>query len=78
MSGIAGRLVSRSTVLVWGGLRGLSQLEVRDMIKEFDGRLNVLLGSKSDSLTIPQLGKLGVASISVGPTLQIDAMSTLV
>jgi 2-methylisocitrate lyase-like PEP mutase family enzyme len=67
-----------TTVFVWGGSRGVSQLEVRDMVKEFDGRLNVILGSKSDSLTIPQLRKLGVARISVGPTLQIEAMSALV
>jgi 2-methylisocitrate lyase-like PEP mutase family enzyme len=67
-----------TTVFVWGGSsRGVSLVEVQTMVKEFDGRLNVLLSGKPDGLTIPQIKKLGVARISVGPTLQLKAMATL-
>ncbi|KAN0102175.1 Phosphoenolpyruvate phosphomutase domain containing protein [Hyaloscypha variabilis] len=67
-----------TTVFVWGGSsRGVTSQEVKTMVKEFDGRLNVLLGGKPDALTIPQLRELGVARISIGPTLQIKAMKTL-
>jgi 2-methylisocitrate lyase-like PEP mutase family enzyme len=67
-----------TTVFVWGGSsRGVSSQEVQTMVKEFDGRLNVLLSGKPDALTIPQIRELGVARISIGPTLQIKAMKTL-
>lgn len=66
------------TVFVWGGSsRGVSTQEVERMVKEFDGRLNILLSGKPDGLTIPQLRDLGVARISVGPTLMVKAMKTL-
>jgi 2-methylisocitrate lyase-like PEP mutase family enzyme len=68
-----------TTVFVWGGSsRGVSREEVQLMVKEFDGRLNVLLSGKPDALTIPQIRELGVARISIGPTLQIKAMKALV
>jgi 2-methylisocitrate lyase-like PEP mutase family enzyme len=67
-----------TTVFVWGGSsRGVSRQEVQTMVKDFDGRLNVLLSGKPDALTIPQLKELGVARISIGPTLQIKAMKAL-
>lgn len=67
-----------TTVFVWGGSsRGVSLQEIQTMVREFDGRLNVLLSGKPDALTIPQLRELGVARISVGPTLQLKAMETL-
>jgi len=67
-----------TTVFVWGGSnRGVSRGEVETMVKEFGGQLNVLLSRKTDALTIPQLRELGVARISVGPTLQIKAMESL-
>lgn len=67
-----------TTVFVWGGSsRGVSFQEVQTMVKEFDGRLNVLLSGKPDALTIPRIRDLGVARISVGPLLQIKAMEKL-
>jgi 2-methylisocitrate lyase-like PEP mutase family enzyme len=67
-----------TTVFVWGGSnRGVSRQEVQTLVKNFDGRLNVLLSQKPDALSIPQLKELGVARISIGPTLQIKAMKTL-
>ena len=57
-----------TTVFVWGGGRGVSTDEVKQMVKAFDGRLNVLL--KQNGLTVRELAKLGVARISVGPRLQ--------
>jgi 2-methylisocitrate lyase-like PEP mutase family enzyme len=67
-----------TTVFVWGGSsRGVSRQEVETMVKEFDGRLNVLLSGKPDALTIPQIRELGVARISIGPTLQVEAMKAL-
>jgi 2-methylisocitrate lyase-like PEP mutase family enzyme len=67
-----------TTVFLWGGsTRGISRQEIEMLVKEFDGRLNVLLSGKPDALSIPQLRELGVARISVGPTLQVEAIKTL-
>jgi 2-methylisocitrate lyase-like PEP mutase family enzyme len=64
-----------TTVFVWGGSqRGVSSAEVKEMVKAFDGRLNVSL--KADGLTVKELAQMGVARISVGPTLQFLAMAT--
>ncbi|KAL7912484.1 phosphoenolpyruvate phosphomutase domain-containing protein [Trichoderma velutinum] len=66
-----------TTVFVWGGSgRGVSRDEVVRLVKEFDGRLNVLL-NLSGGLTAKELGAIGVARISIGPTLQIGAMAKL-
>ncbi|PTB67746.1 Phosphoenolpyruvate/pyruvate domain-containing protein [Trichoderma citrinoviride] len=65
-----------TTVFVWGASRGVSRDEVVRLVKEFDGRLNVLL-NLSGGLTTRELGKIGVARISVGPVLQIGAMAKL-
>jgi 2-methylisocitrate lyase-like PEP mutase family enzyme len=66
-----------TTVFVWGRKRGLSSQEVRILVKEFDGRLNVGPSHKPDALTIPQIRELGVARISIGPTLLIKTMRML-
>ncbi|PQE32218.1 carboxyphosphonoenolpyruvate phosphonomutase protein [Rutstroemia sp. NJR-2017a WRK4] len=67
-----------TAVFVWGGSsRGVSSQEVRMMVKEFDGHLNVLLSGKPDALTIPQIRELGVGRISIGPALQVKVMKTL-
>ncbi|KAF4448027.1 carboxyphosphonoenolpyruvate phosphonomutase-like protein [Fusarium austroafricanum] len=66
-----------NTVFVWGASRGVSKEEVQAMVKDFDGRLNVLLKIGDGGLTIPELANLGVARISIGPTLQFTAMSGL-
>jgi len=65
-----------TTVFVWGGSkRGLSREEVETLIKEFDGRLSVMLKMNSNGLTVSQLKDIGVARISVGPQIQIMAMA---
>jgi 2-methylisocitrate lyase-like PEP mutase family enzyme len=69
--------VVATTIFVWGSSRGVSLQEVQRLVKEFDGRLNILLSGKPDALTIPRLKELGVARISIGPTLQLKAMETL-
>ncbi|KAF4345636.1 phosphoenolpyruvate pyruvate domain protein [Fusarium beomiforme] len=66
-----------TTVFVWGGSRGVSSAEVAELVKAFDGRLNVLLKLSPDGLTIPELADIGVARISIGPTLQLKAMEKL-
>lgn len=66
-----------NTVFVWGASRGVSRDEVKTLVEEFDGRLNVLLKFADDGLSIAQLADLGVARISIGPTLQIRAMEYL-
>jgi 2-methylisocitrate lyase-like PEP mutase family enzyme len=68
-----------TTVFVWGGSsRGVSSQEVQMMVKQFDGHLSVLLSRNPDAMTIPQIRELGVARISIGPTLQIKVMKLLV
>ncbi|RFU25764.1 hypothetical protein B7463_g10577, partial [Scytalidium lignicola] len=68
-----------TTVFVWGGSDrgGISRDEVAQLVKAFDGRLNVWMKRSSDSLTLKELAKIGVARISVGPTLQFIAMAHL-
>lgn len=63
------------TVFVWGASRGVSSQEVQTMVEKFDGHLNVLLSRKQDALTIPQVRELNVTRISVGPTLQLKALT---
>ncbi|PTB43707.1 hypothetical protein M441DRAFT_189959 [Trichoderma asperellum CBS 433.97] len=65
-----------TTVFVWGASRGVSRSEVVELVKAFDGRLNVLL-NLSGGLTVKELADIGVARISIGPTLQIGAMTKL-
>lgn len=62
-----------TTVFVWGGSRGVSTTEVKTMVNAFGGRLNVLLKLSDSGLTVKQLAQIGVARISVGPTLQFVA-----
>ncbi|KAI1867511.1 hypothetical protein JX265_007313 [Neoarthrinium moseri] len=61
-----------TTVFVWGGSkRGLRTVEVEELSKAFEGRLAVKLGWADDALTIGELSKIGVARISVGPSLYL-------
>ena len=63
-----------ASVFVWGGReRGTSKAEVERMVNEFDGRLNVSL-RWDGGLTVAELAKIGVARISVGPTIQFFAV----
>ncbi len=64
-----------TTVFVWGGSRGVSKTEVQKLVEEFGGRLNVLLKFSPDGLTTKELAEIGVARISIGPTLQLKAMA---
>ncbi|KAI9705226.1 MAG: hypothetical protein M1820_005373 [Bogoriella megaspora] len=65
-----------TTVFVWGGSvrGGISRDEVIELVKAFDGRLNVSLKLLDGWLTPKQLAELGVARISIGPQLQFAAM----
>ncbi|KAI5463907.1 PEP phosphonomutase-like protein [Mariannaea sp. PMI_226] len=67
-----------TTVFVWGGQTrgGVSRAEVVELVDAFGGRLNVLLKS-SGGLTAKELADIGVARISIGPTLQFSAMEEL-
>ncbi|KAJ6438237.1 C6 transcription factor [Purpureocillium lavendulum] len=58
-----------TTVFYWGGGRaGLSRESLQTLVKELDGRVAVLL-STYPGATVPELADLGVARISIGPTL---------
>ncbi|KIW29159.1 uncharacterized protein PV07_04995 [Cladophialophora immunda] len=64
-----------TTVFVWGGgKRGVSKAEVAQLVKAFDGRLNVSL-KWTGGLTVAELAEMGVARISVGPTITFLAMA---
>ena len=64
-----------TTVFVWGGSnRGLARDEVKQLVDAFRGQLNVSLKMSPDGLKIAQLAEIGVARISIGPSLQFMAM----
>lgn len=65
-----------TTVFVWGGsIRGgISRDEVMELVKAFDGRLNVSMKLSEGGLDRKQLAEVGVARISIGPALQFAAM----
>jgi 2-methylisocitrate lyase-like PEP mutase family enzyme len=66
-----------TTVFVWGGSkRGVSRVEVAEMVEAFEGRLNVSMKLSPDGLKAKALSELGVARISIGPALQFIAMET--
>ncbi|QKX62373.1 uncharacterized protein TRUGW13939_09532 [Talaromyces rugulosus] len=62
-----------TTVFVWGRSRGVARQEVETLVEAFGGKLNVKF--KEDGLSIKQLAEIGVARISIGPTLQLKAMA---
>lgn len=66
------------TVFVWGGPggRGVSADEVRELVRELGGMVNVKLSLGDGFLNVQQLRDLGVARISVGPELLKAAMKT--
>lgn len=64
-----------ATVFVWGGnKRGMFRKEVRKVIDGLEGRVNVRLRTVPGSLTVKELGEMGVARISLGRELQEIAM----
>jgi len=66
-----------TTVFVWGGARGLRDDEVRALVAAFEGRLAVKLSGKSDGLSVSELADIGVARISIGPSLWMLAMKAV-
>ncbi|KAJ6593374.1 phosphoenolpyruvate phosphomutase-domain-containing protein [Mycena capillaripes] len=63
-----------TTVFVWGGSeQGLSRAEVETFVREFRGNLAVKLSDAEDGLSVKELAAMGVARISVGPSLWIMA-----
>lgn len=64
-----------TTVFVWGGKRGVSEGEVRELVEAFQGRLSVKLDF--EGLTVKQLAGIGVARVSVGPSMQTRMMKAL-
>ena len=67
-----------TTIFVWGGsIRGgVTKSEVVELTRAFDGKLNVALKTDPGNLTVKDLSKIGVARLSIGPTLQFVAMKT--
>jgi 2-methylisocitrate lyase-like PEP mutase family enzyme len=64
-----------TTVFYWGGPRGLLTEEVEKLVKELDGRVAVKLSL--DGLSVQELARIGVARISVGPSLMQVAMEAV-
>lgn len=65
-----------TSVFVWGGgKRGISKGEIVELVKGFDGRLNVSMKmGVPDALGVKELSALGVSRISVGPRIQMAAV----
>lgn len=67
-----------TTVFYWGGSgRGLRTSEVERLVRELDGRVAVKLGAGPGAMTTKGLGELGVARISIGPSLFLVAMKAV-
>ncbi|KAI5461564.1 phosphoenolpyruvate phosphomutase-domain-containing protein [Mariannaea sp. PMI_226] len=67
-----------TTVFYWGGPgRGLRTAWVERLVKELDGRVAVILGPMPGLETVNSLAKIGVARISVGPSLYRLATITI-
>ncbi|KAL7791420.1 phosphoenolpyruvate phosphomutase domain-containing protein [Trichoderma ceciliae] len=67
-----------TTVFFWGGHgQGLTSETVKTLVKELDGKVAVLLSGAPGSLTTADLAKLGVARISVGPSLYLAALNAI-
>lgn len=68
-----------TTVFVLGGSvrGGVTKDEVEQLTQAFDGKLNVALKISPGNLTAKELAKIGVARLSIGPTLQFVSMKAL-
>ncbi|KAL6807051.1 phosphoenolpyruvate phosphomutase domain-containing protein [Trichoderma sp. SZMC 28013] len=64
-----------TTVFFYGGPNGLSSETVKTLVKELDGKVAVMLSGQPGSLTTADLASIGVARISVGPSLYIAALN---
>lgn len=65
------------TVFVWGGPggRGVSAEEVRELVRELGGMVNVKMNLRDGFLGVKEIRELGVARVSVGPELWKTAMA---
>ncbi|TFA98837.1 hypothetical protein CCMA1212_009421 [Trichoderma ghanense] len=67
-----------TTIFFWGGPgQGLSSETVKTLVKELDGKVAVVLSRAPGALTTSELAGLGVARISVGPSLYIAALEAV-
>ncbi|UKZ72616.1 hypothetical protein TrVFT333_000249 [Trichoderma virens FT-333] len=66
-----------TTIFFFGGPNGLTSETVKTLVKELDGKVAVMLSGKPGSLTTTELASLGVARISVGPSLYIAALNAI-
>lgn len=64
-----------TTIFYWGGSKGLRDEQVRRLVAELGGRVAVKLASGPQALTTRELGEMGVARISVGPSIYRIAMA---
>lgn len=62
-----------TTIFYWGAQRGLRDNEVKALVKELDGRVAVKLAATKEALSVRELADIGVARISVGPSLSFIA-----
>ena len=63
-----------TTVFVWGGrARGTRTVEVEQMVRAFEGKLNVSMKLSPGAHGVEELARMGVSRISVGPALQSAA-----
>ncbi|CAG7931709.1 unnamed protein product [Penicillium olsonii] len=64
------------TVFVWGGpkLRGVPSEEVKVLVKELNGMVNVMMLLIPGFLGPQEIRQLGVARVSIGPGLWMKAM----
>ncbi|CAP93657.1 hypothetical protein N7489_004511 [Penicillium chrysogenum] len=67
------------TVFVWGGPkgRGVSKEEVKVLVRELEGRVNVMMLLAEGFLGVQEIRKLGVARVSIGPGLWMCAMKAV-
>ncbi|KAJ4245470.1 hypothetical protein NW762_013979 [Fusarium torreyae] len=64
-----------TTIFFWRGYgAGFTEDEVRHLVHELNGRVAIRLGQTKGALSAAELGKLGVARVSVGPSLFQIAM----
>ena len=66
-----------TTVFYWGGGRGLRDAEVKGLVEALDGRVAVKLAEREGALSTAELARLGVARVSVGPSLYRKAMEAV-
>ncbi|KAL5083885.1 hypothetical protein H0G86_010560 [Trichoderma simmonsii] len=66
-----------TTIFYWGGAGGLTSETVKRLVKELDGKVAVMMSGAPGSLTTADLAKIGVARISVGPSLYFAALDAV-